>query len=43
MISRWRIYPIDGSDYADLREALDKLKLSDASLQYEPETSVAGS
>ncbi len=35
------VYPIDGSDYADLREALDKLKLSDASLQYEPETSVA--
>ena len=35
------IYPIDGSDYADLREALDKLKLSDASLQYAPETSVA--
>ena len=35
------IYPIDGSDYPDLREALDKLKLSDASLQYEPETSVA--
>ena len=35
------IYPIDGSDYGDLREALDKLKLSDASLQYEPETSVA--
>src|SRR3546814_15307263 len=35
------IYPIDGSDYADLREALDKLKLSDASLQYEPDTSVA--
>ncbi|MFH8249958.1 translation elongation factor 4 [Microbacterium sp. B2969] len=35
------IYPIDGSDYSDLREALDKLKLSDASLQYEPETSVA--
>ncbi|GAA1674583.1 translation elongation factor 4 [Microbacterium lacus] len=35
------IYPIDGSDYALLREALDKLKLSDASLQYEPETSVA--
>jgi len=35
------IYPIDGSDYAVLREALDKLKLSDASLQYEPETSVA--
>ncbi len=35
------IYPIDGSDYAELREALDKLKLSDAALQYEPETSVA--
>jgi GTP-binding protein LepA len=35
------IYPIDGSDYPDLREALDKLKLSDASLNYEPETSVA--
>ncbi|PJJ72009.1 GTP-binding protein LepA [Diaminobutyricimonas aerilata] len=35
------IYPIDASDYPDLREALDKLKLSDAALQYEPETSVA--
>ncbi|MEV8266422.1 translation elongation factor 4 [Microbacterium sp. NPDC076911] len=35
------VYPIDGSDYGVLREALDKLKLSDASLQYEPETSVA--
>lgn len=35
------IYPIDGSDYPDLREALDKLKLSDAALVYEPETSVA--
>jgi len=35
------LYPIDGSDYPDLREALDKLKLSDASLVYEPETSVA--
>jgi GTP-binding protein LepA len=35
------IYPIDGSDYPVLREALDKLKLSDASLVYEPETSVA--
>jgi GTP-binding protein LepA len=35
------IYPIDGGDYPDLREALDKLKLSDASLNYEPETSVA--
>ncbi|WP_300266476.1 translation elongation factor 4 [Microbacterium sp.] len=35
------LYPIDASDYGDLREALDKLKLSDASLAYEPETSVA--
>ena len=35
------IYPIDGSDYPLLREALDKLKLSDAALAYEPETSVA--
>ncbi|MBB2974522.1 GTP-binding protein LepA [Microbacterium endophyticum] len=35
------LYPIDGSDYPDLREALDKLKLSDAALVYEPETSVA--
>ena len=35
------IYPIDGSDYPMLREALDKLKLSDAALVYEPETSVA--
>ncbi|HUH52997.1 MAG TPA: translation elongation factor 4 [Microbacteriaceae bacterium] len=35
------LYPIDGSDYSVLREALDKLKLSDAALQYEPETSVA--
>jgi GTP-binding protein LepA len=35
------LYPLDGSDYPVLREALDKLKLSDASLVYEPETSVA--
>jgi GTP-binding protein LepA len=35
------LYPIDGSDFPELREALDKLKLSDASLTYEPETSVA--
>lgn len=35
------LYPIDGSDYSVLREALDKLKLEDAALQYEPETSVA--
>ena len=35
------IYPIDGSAYPALREALDKLKLNDAALQYEPENSVA--
>jgi len=35
------LYPIDGSQYPDLREALDKLKLNDAALVYEPETSVA--
>ena len=35
------LYPIDGSDYPDLREALDKLKLNDAALVYEPETSGA--
>ncbi len=35
------LYPMDGSDYPDLREALDKLKLNDAALVYEPETSGA--
>jgi GTP-binding protein LepA len=35
------LYPLDGSDYPDLREALDKLKLNDAALVYEPETSAA--
>ncbi|SFV22338.1 translation elongation factor 4 [Micrococcus terreus] len=35
------LYPIDGSDYPVLRDALDKLKLNDAALIYEPETSVA--
>ena len=35
------LYPIDGSDYPVLRDALDKLRLNDASLDYEPETSVA--
>ncbi|PXY27540.1 translation elongation factor 4 [Prauserella muralis] len=35
------LYPVDGSDYPDLREALDKLRLNDAALSYEPETSVA--
>ena len=35
------LYPLDGSDYPELRDALDKLKLNDASLTYEPETSLA--
>ncbi len=35
------LYPVDGSDYPNLREALDKLQLNDAALTYEPETSVA--
>jgi len=35
------LYPIDGSDYPLLRDALDKLKLNDAALIYEPETSLA--
>ena len=35
------LFPADGSDYSDLREALDKLKLSDSALVYEPETSTA--
>ena len=35
------LYPLDGSDYPELRDALDKLKLNDAALQYEPETSAA--
>jgi GTP-binding protein LepA len=35
------LYPMDGSDYPALRDALDKLKLNDAALSYEPETSVA--
>ncbi len=35
------IYPIDGDDLANLRDALDKLKLNDASITYEPETSHA--
>ncbi len=33
--------PVDGSEYPDLREALDKLQLNDAALTYEPETSAA--
>ncbi|MEB1807539.1 MAG: translation elongation factor 4 [Bacillaceae bacterium] len=35
------IYPIDTADYNDLREALERLQLNDASLQFEPETSQA--
>ncbi|GAA1331870.1 translation elongation factor 4 [Brachybacterium horti] len=35
------LFPIDGSDYPNLRDALDKLKLNDAALNYEPETSTA--
>jgi GTP-binding protein LepA len=35
------LYPVDGDDYPDLRDALDKLRLNDASLVYEPETSTA--
>ncbi len=35
------LYPMDGSDYPELRDALDKLRLNDASLTYEPETSAA--
>jgi GTP-binding protein LepA len=35
------LYPVDGDDYPELRDALDKLRLNDASLAYEPETSTA--
>ena len=35
------IYPADGADYETLRDALEKLRLNDAALSYEPETSVA--
>lgn len=35
------LYPVDTNDYNDLREALERLELNDASLQYEPETSQA--
>ncbi|QGG47910.1 elongation factor 4 [Heliorestis convoluta] len=35
------LYPVEGAQYEDLRDALDKLRLNDAALVYEPETSVA--
>ncbi len=35
------LYPLDGDDYPELRDALDKLRLNDAALGYEPETSAA--
>ncbi len=35
------LYPLDGDDYPELRDALDKLQLNDAALVYEPETSLA--
>ena len=35
------LYPVDSDDYQDLREALEKLSLNDASFTFEPDTSVA--
>ena len=35
------LYPADGAKYQDLRDALEKLQLNDAALQFEPETSIA--
>ena len=35
------MYPADGAKYPDLRDALEKLQLNDAALQFEPETSIA--
>ena len=37
------LFPAEGGDYSELREALDRLKLNDAALVYEPETSPASS
>src|SRR4029078_3803334 len=35
------LYPVDGDDYPDLRDALERLQLNDAALGWEPETSAA--
>jgi len=35
------IYPVDGAKYDELKEALEKLQINDAALNFEPETSIA--